>query len=324
VCSILYDWFGNSVSNAKNTGISFTQEYFKYFAGYYRRTEISLDVCIELLNHTDADFIADFLEIMHTQKYSSFLHKWRIYLENNNSVKRDDMLHKIIIAMVIYSDQEFNTSNQIGYDYENNRAKSFDNIIYFLYTKREGDDLSKVQIELSNILLSNPHYKTDILILETIIRCVADNSGTMVFGANSGDFFTSLKKRLIQKFFDNLKRFPDGTPDTEQIENLKAIRTLMVVDKYDIEQFDLYLKETKFPEDWLYRLVKPYKRGFGWNYNFIKAVTSSYYNNEEILLYIDKLPQSADIYLNDLDVIRSYLKNRNVIVNRKRLIKPTL
>lgn len=322
VYSILYDWFANVKSYAVKTGITFSTEYFKYFAGHYKSTEVSFNECTEILKHSDDEFITDFLNIMYTNKEASFLHKWSCILDNNNSVNRNDMLHKIIIAMEIYSDQEFNKSSRlIGFDYEKIKANSFENIICNLYKKRDGDDLSKSKTELSNILLSNAHYTTDVLILDSLIMSIANYAESMVFGSYSGQYFTNLKKALINKFFCNLRRFPGGTPDMEQIENLKAIRTLMVEDKYDIEQYDLYLKETKHPEDWLYRLVKPYKRGFGWNYDFISAVTS-YYNNVELLEYLDKLPQSFDTYLSDLAALKSCLKDRRADVNQATLIQP--
>lgn len=322
VCSILYDWFANLKSYAVKTGITFSTEYFKYFAGHYKSTEVSLNECTEILKHSDDEFITDFLNIIYTNKEASFLHKWSCILDNNNSVNRNDMLHKIIIAMEIYSDQEFNKSSRlIGFDYEKIKANSFENIICNLYKKRNGDDLSKSKTELSNILLSNAHYTTDVLILDTIIKSMANDVVNIFFGSSSGQYFTNLKKALINKFFCNLRRFPGGTPDMEQIENLKAIRTLMVEDKYDIKQYDLYLKETKHPEDWLYRLVKPYKRGFAWNYNFISAVTS-YYNNVELLEYLDKLLLSAETDLNDLAKLQSCLKNRMADVNQETLIQP--
>ena len=287
-----------------------------------KKQKLSPVECKEILKHSDDEFITDFLNIMYTNKEASFLHKWSCILDNNNSVNRNDMLHKIIIAMEIYSDQEFNKSSRlIGFDYEKIKANSFENIICNLYKKRDGDDLSKSKTELSNILLSNAHYTTDVLILDTIIKSMANDVVNIFFGSYSGQYFTNLKKALINKFFCNLRRFPGGTPDMEQIENLKAIRTLMVEDKYDIKQYDLYLKETKHPEDWLYRLVKPYKRGFGWNYNFISAVTS-YYNNVELLEYLDKLPLSAETDSNDLAALKSCFKNRMADVNQETLIQP--
>ena len=312
VCSLLSEMFGRNYGYICGSSISYSQEYYKYFAGKYKSTEVSEKECRDILSHNESDFSIEFADIVSKSKHASFLHKWESYLDDNKEVPRIEMLRKILSAIEIYILKFPNSSGLKGYQYEKIKAKLFSPLLYSLYTKRDEEDIDTTLQELEALLLGEKRYRLAVLVFTTLAMRQYEMPSALTGSVSRLD---EIKKKMLDSYFDQLLPEAESLPSTDQLDSLLALNDLDGNAFKD--RLSRYLPLVNPVENWFYRLIIPYdNKKFGWHFLFREAmgIGTLFMLNDylQLLPLEDKFEQEKRAFEN---IFESHHKNYLAIEN---------
>lgn len=268
VCSLLSEMFGRNYGYICGSSISYAQEYYKYFAGKYKSTEVSEKECRDILSHNESDFSIEFADMVSKSKHASFLHKWESYLDDNKDVPRIEMLRKILSAMEIYILKFPNSSGLKGYQYEKIKAKLFSPLLYSLYSMRDEEDIDTTLQELEALLLNEKRHRLAVLVFTTLEMRQYEMASALTGSASR---LNEIKKKMLDSYFDQLLPEAESLPSTDQLDSLHALSDLDA--NAFKERLSHFLPLVNPVENWFYRLIIPYdNKKFGWHYLFREAL----------------------------------------------------
>lgn len=280
VSSLISNMFSDTYRESYNS-ISFTSEYFKYFAGCYRKTQISDKEIAEILLSTDTDFRVNYRDIL-KDRNDSFIHKWESYARNDAN-DRIGNLKKIMIAIEEYA--RIPSYGMRDWEIEDSRAISFKDILLGLYIKREDDDYKLEKARLCEFFMKEENsLRLQIVLLKSFYSPNLDHPQFLFSRDDIKEFAEILSRRAEIRLKEDKNPF-----DSDTLYVIRAMNSLQL--SLWEQVFEEYLNSVVNPKAWLYILVIPYKECFDWNYSFLKTIgIESDPLESSINAYIKNLP----------------------------------
>ena len=308
IANLLSEMFPEPAFGLPLSSISYKAEYFKYFAGCYRRSQISDQEVAELLNMTEYDFRLAYKDIL-KYRNSSFVHKWKSYVRSYEC-DRIDMLKKLMIVTEEYS--QIPSYGRKGWEIEHDRSKSFRDIAWELYMKRGDDDYEVEKARHCEFFLKDECcLRLQAVVLALLMTPFVEREEAI------------FKRKDLMEFADILSRRTEAllknTTDPFSSDTMYVIRTMNAVgSQHWNEAFTKYLQSVPDPESWFYRFVIPYPDSFGWNYSYLWTVGIEHEPHEDtISAFLKKLPLRKELSDDVADLLKlssfnsQYLRQQN-------------
>lgn len=232
--------------------ICYPCQYFLYFAGKYRINEISNETAISLYTSSNDEF-KNTIDKNFDDKKDSLIHKLNIVvIENKVSIQT---LLPNIISLLDVDYKSYMKRNPYGLGYKDYYfTQTYQYIIMNLYSIKKADktyDISKIYEDHKAFFNTSKDYAWCSLYIHSISKVLIDdyNEYTPLFSVKQTDMFARI---VTNKFFDNaFKKHPF---DINVIKTIPCIKTIDW--KYWNDKFFDYVKNSKNPSEWLFRLFK--------------------------------------------------------------------
>ena len=242
-------WSDNYVYDLRK--ICYPCQYFLYFAGKYRKNELSDNEAISLFKQPNNLFIKGINNGFSNIK-DSLIHKLNIIiLENKVSIIA---LLPNIVSLMDIDYQHYDKQDLIGFkDYYINK-RMYQYIIQSLYSIKNNDkepDISKLIEEHKAFFNNSKDYAWCSLYIYSMsnIHYDAYSDYKPLFTSEQNDEFARI---LTDNFFNDA--FKDKPFDTKVLKTIPCIKMIDWKHWYDL--FLSYVKQSNYPIEWFFRLFK--------------------------------------------------------------------
>ena len=280
--SLVTDLFHSQRKCTKNC-ICYSSEYFKYFSGKYRRSEMTNSEAFSLLRLTDEEqFTTQVASIFEQGRGDSLIHKLALFVESDGDYDRvSTSKHLATIFNFTRDEMELNDPWSRSLEPTHKfRHYALDNIAFRIYNPLyryiQEDELTRLEDYFSN----DREYLGMALILQAMLPLVEYEARCAI---------TKHIIRWRENFIDRfIKEVVQVSPfDTTTLEVISVLRTFPR--GYWNAKFKEYLLSYHDPMEWMYRFLKYEEGELRWN--------STYYNN---ILGSDSLSSFVFLYLDTI------------------------
>ena len=257
VASLIWELFSGN-NDGDTSHVFYKYEYFKYFAGHYRKGEFSDSDAMAIMNLPEEDYSTKVCEIVEHDCQEEFIHKIGHYIKTSGS-PRIDTLRKLVFLLDAYYRQSAQENSYISIADIYTRS-GIEGAIMKLYMNSSSQRYVATKEEIdahASFFNTDSRYSHIGLILKSL--CYNDSFDPIFAPKVIVEWRTQLIKRFVQKQL---------TPYPFSFESLQAIPVLVRLNEVSwAEEFDAYIKDNDCVEQWAYSLIKPSGESYSWNRN---------------------------------------------------------
>lgn len=305
--SLVSDLFHSQRKCAKNS-ICYSSEYFKYFSGKYRKSEMTNSEAFALFKLTDEEqFSTQVASVFEQGRGDSLVHKLALFVESKDEYNRVSM-SKHLATVFDFTRAEMERDDPWSRSIEPTlkfRHYALDHTAFRIYNPIYGIIQKEELIQLDEYFYNDREYLGMALILQAMLPLVEYEDRCAIT-----EHIIRWRERFIDRFIlEVVQASPFDTTTLEVISVLRAFPR-----GYWNAKFKEYLLSYHDPMEWMYRFLKYEEGELRWN--------STYYNN---ILGSDSLSSFVFRYLDTIipeeiyDDIRKHhisidtpLTNRNI------------
>ena len=258
---IIFDMFGSATDKKTPDRICYKNEYFKYFAGHYRNNELTTAEAFAYINSSYSEFVKT-INGFNQEKALSLIHKIMLYVEEDNVQNRVDILKKLMkVAQKYYSFSNASVSAL----YPNSLEERIIRLMFWTTQTIKGklnDYLIKEKTEFVEFLTGDTRYSFISVILKSLR--ISDDFH-FVYG---DDVPIKLQESLVNCFIYKELRRTHIKDDIIRV--IPDLRNMYEV--YWDESFRKYIKESKDPMPWFYRLIINRRDKIVWDNTYMGKV----------------------------------------------------
>ena len=257
VASLIWELFSGT-NDGDTSHVFYKYEYFKYFAGHYRKGEFSDSDAMAIMNLPEEDYSTKVCKIVEHDCQEEFIHKIGHYIKTSGS-PRIDALRKLVFLLDAYYRQSAQENSYISIADIYTRS-GIEGAIMKLYMNSSSQRYVATKEEIdahASFFNTDSRYSHIGLILKSLYY---NDSFDPIFAPKViVEWRTQLIKRFVQKQL---------TPYPFSFESLQAIPVLVRLNEVSwAEEFDAYIKDNDCVEQWAYSLIKPSGESYSWNRN---------------------------------------------------------
>lgn len=280
--SLVTDLFHSQRKCTKNC-ICYSSEYFKYFSGKYRRSEMTNSEAFSLLRLTDEEqFTTQVASIFEQGRGDSLIHKLALFVESDGDYDRvSTSKHLATIFNFTRDEMELNDPWSRSLEPTHKfRHYALDNIAFRIYNPLyryiQEDELTRLEDYFSN----DREYLGMALILQAMLPLVEYEARCAI---------TKHIIRWRENFIDRfIKEVVQVSPfDTTTLEVISVLRTFPR--GYWNAKFKEYLLSYHDPMEWMYRFLKYEEGELRWNSTYYNNILGSDSLSSFVFLYIDTI-----------------------------------
>lgn len=262
--SLVSDLFYSQRKCAKNS-ICYSSEYFKYFSGKYRKSEMTNSEAFSLLRLTDEEiFSTRVASIFDHGKGNSLVHKLALFIESEDDFDRVS-ISKHLATIFYFSREEMERNHTWFRALEpilKFRHYALDDIAFRIYNPLHGCIKEEELRRLSDYFSNDGEYLGRALLLKAMLPLVDYEERCAIT-----EHIIRWRESFIDRFIQEVLQV---TPfDTATLEIISVLRTFPR--GYWNDKFKEYLLLYHDPMEWMYRFLNYEDGELRWN--------SIYYNN---------------------------------------------
>ena len=265
VASLIWELF-SGINDGDTSHVFYKYEYFKYFAGHYRKGEFSDSDAMAIMNLSEEDYSTRVCEIVEQDCQEEFIHKISHFIKTSNS-PRIDTLRKIVYLLDAYHRQSAQENPYISIADIYSRS-GIEGAIMKLYMNSSSQKHIATEEEIdshTSFFNSDSRYPHIGLILKSLY-----------YNESFDPIFTP--KLIFEWRTQLIKRFviEQLSPRPFSVESLRAIPILERMDEVCWEEeFAAYIKNTDCAERWAFSLITPSGESYQWNRDVYYAIAPS-------------------------------------------------
>lgn len=285
--SLVSDLFHSQRKCARNC-ICYSSEYFKYFSGKYRKSEMTNSEAFLLLRLTDEEqFSTQVASVFEQGRGDSLVHKLALFVESDGEYDRVST-SKHLATIFNYTRDEMELNAPWSRSMEpilKFRHYALDDIALRIYNPTYGIIQKEELIQLDEYFNNDREYLGMALILQAMLPLVEYEDRCAIT-----EHIIRWRERFIDRFI--LEVVQASPFDTTTLEVISVLRTFPR--GYWNAKFKEYLLSYHDPMEWMYRFLKYEEGELKWNsqyyYNLIGDSALSLFTH----LYPDIIPEEID------------------------------
>lgn len=280
--SLVTDLFHSQRKCTKNC-ICYSSEYFKYFSGKYRKSEITNSEAFSLLRLTDEEqFTTQVASIFEQGRGDSIIHKLSLFVESDGDYDRVS-ISKHLATIFTFTRNEMEQNDRWSRSLEPTlkfRHYALDNIAFRIYNPLyryiQEDELTRLEDYFSN----DREYLGMALILQAMLPLVEYEARCAI---------TKHIIRWRENFIDRfIKDVVQVSPfDTTTLEVISVLRTFPR--GYWNAKFKEYLLSYHDPMEWMYRFLKYEEGELRWNLIYYSNILGNDSLSSFVFRYFDMI-----------------------------------
>ena len=280
--SLVRDLFERKHNCIKNS-ICYSSEYFKYFSGKYRKSEMTNSEAFALFKLTDEEqFSTQVASVFEQGRGDSLVHKLALFVESKDEYNRVSM-SKHLATVFDFTRAEMERDDPWSRSIEPTlkfRHYALDHTAFRIYNPTYGIIQKEELIQLDEYFNNDREYLGMALILQAMLPLVEYEDKCAIT-----EHIIRWRERFIDRFIQEVvQASPFDTTTLEVISVLRAFPR-----GYWNAKFKEYLLSYHDPMEWMYRFLKYEEGELRWN--------STYYNN---ILGSDSLSSFVFLYLDTI------------------------
>ena len=280
--SLVSDLFHPRRTCAKNC-VCYSSEYFKYFSGKYRKSEMTNSEAFALFKLTDEEqFSTQVASVFEQGRGDSMVHKLALFVESKDEYNRVSM-SKHLATVFDFTRAEMERDDPWSRSIEPTlkfRHYALDHTAFRIYNPTYGIIQKEELIQLDEYFNNDREYLGMALILQAMLPLVEYEDRCAIT-----EYIIRWRERFIDRFIlEVVQASPFDTTTLEVISVLRAFPR-----GYWNAKFKEYLLSYHDPMEWMYRFLKYEEGELRWN--------STYYNN---ILGSDSLSSFVFLYLDTI------------------------
>ena len=285
--SLISDLFHPNRHCNKNS-ICYSSEYFKYFSGKYRKSEMTNSEAFTILQLTDEDeFSSKGSSVFEQGRGDSLRHKLSLFVESDMDYDWVTM-NRHIVTIFHYSKGEMEQNDPLSISLEpihKFRHGDLHNITFKLYNPIHRTIKEDELVRLNEYFNKERQYLGMALILQTMLPYVEYEERCAIT-----EHIIKWRENFIDRFIQEVVHVSPFDKTT-----LEVISVLRIFPRgYWNAKFKEYLLAYQDPIEWLYRFLKYEEGELKWNsqyyYNLIGDSALSSFTH----LYPDIIPEEID------------------------------
>ena len=280
--SLVTDLFHSQRKCTKNC-ICYSSEYFKYFSGKYRKSEITNSEAFSLLRLTDEEqFTTQVASIFEQGRGDSIIHKLSLFVESDGDYDRVS-ISKHLATIFTFTRNEMEQNDRWSRSLEPTlkfRHYALDNIAFRIYNPLyryiQEDELTRLEDYFSN----DREYLGMALILQAMLPLVEYEARCAI---------TKHIIRWRENFIDRfIKDVVQVSPfDATTLEVISVLRTFPR--GYWNAKFKEYLLSYHDPMEWMYRFLKYEEGELRWNLIYYSNILGNDSLSSFVFRYFDMI-----------------------------------
>lgn len=285
--SLVSDLFHSQRKCTRNC-ICYSSEYFKYFSGKYRKSEMTNSEAFSLLRLTDEEqFYTQVASVFEQGRGDSLVHKLSLFVESEGDFDRVS-ISKHLATIFNFTRNEMELNDPWSRSMEpilKFRHYALDDIAFRIYNPTYGIIQKEELIQLDEYFNNDREYLGMALILQAMLPLVEYEDRCAIT-----EHIIRWRERFIDRFIlEVVQASPFDTTTLEVISVLRAFPR-----GYWNAKFKEYLLSYHDPMEWMYRFLKYEEGELKWNlqyyYNLIGDSALSSFTH----LYPDIIPEEID------------------------------
>lgn len=285
--SLVSDLFHPRRTCAKNC-VCYSSEYFKYFSGKYRKSEMTNSEAFALFKLTDEEqFYTQVASVFEQGRGDSLVHKLSLFVESEGDFDRVS-ISKHLATIFNFTRNEMELNDPWSRSMEpilKFRHYALDDIAFRIYNPTYGIIQKEELIQLDEYFNNDREYLGMALILQAMLPLVEYEDRCAIT-----EHIIRWRERFIDRFIlEVVQASPFDTTTLEVISVLRAFPR-----GYWNAKFKEYLLSYHDPMEWMYRFLKYEEGELKWNsqyyYNLIGDSALSSFTH----LYPDIIPEEID------------------------------
>jgi hypothetical protein len=262
VASLIWELFSDT-NDGDTSHLFYKYEYFKYFAGYYRKGEFSDSDAMAIMNLSEEDYSNKVCEIVEHDCQEEFIHKLSHFIKSSDS-PRIGTLSKIVYLLDAYHRQSVQENPYISIADIYSRS-GIEGAIMKLYMNSPSHKHIATEEEIdahTSFFNTDSRYSHIGLILKSLYY---NESFDPIFAPKLiFEWRTQLIKRFVREQL---------TPHPFSFESLQAIPVLERLNEVCWEEeFAAYIENNDCAELWAFSLIKPSGESYLWNRDVYYAI----------------------------------------------------
>ena len=285
--SLVSDLFHSQRKCARNC-ICYSSEYFKYFSGKYRKSEMTNSEAFLLLRLTDEEqFSIQVASVFEQGRGDSLVHKLALFVESDGEYDRVST-SKHLATIFNYTRDEMELNAPWSRSMEpilKFRHYALDSIAFRIYNPLYGSIQEDELTRLNDYFSNDREYLGVALILQGMLPLVEYEDRCAI-----SEDIIRWRENFIDRFIQEVVHISPFDKTT-----LEVISVLRIFPRgYWNDKFKEYLLSYQDPMEWLYRFLKYEEGELKWNsqyyYNLIGDSALSLFTH----LYPDIIPEEID------------------------------
>ncbi len=285
--SLVSDLFHSQRKCARNC-ICYSSEYFKYFSGKYRKSEMTNSEAFLLLRLTDEEqFSTQVASVFEQGRGDSLVHKLALFVESDGEYDRVST-SKHLATIFNYTRDEMELNDPWSRSMEpilKFRHYALDDIAFRIYNPLYGSIQEDELTRLNDYFSNDREYLGMALILQAMLPLVEYEARCAI-----SENIIRWRENFIDRFIQEVVHVSPFDKTT-----LEVISVLRIFPRgYWNAKFKEYLLAYQDPIEWLYRFLKYEEGELKWNsqyyYNLIGDSALSSFTH----LYPDIIPEEID------------------------------
>lgn len=285
--SLVSDLFHSQRKCARNC-ICYSSEYFKYFSGKYRKSEMTNSEAFSLLRLTDEEqFYTQVASVFEQGRGDSLVHKLSLFVESEGDFDRVS-ISKHLATIFNFTRDEMELNDPWSRSMEpilKFRHYALDDIAFRIYNPLYGSIQEDELTRLNDYFSNDREYLGMALILQAMLPLVEYEARCAI-----SENIIRWRENFIDRFIQEVVHVSPFDKTT-----LEVISVLRIFPRgYWNAKFKEYLLAYQDPIEWLYRFLKYEEGELKWNsqyyYNLIGDSALSLFTH----LYPDIIPEEID------------------------------
>lgn len=265
VASLVLDLFDKNRNCSKNS-ICYSSEYFKYFSGKYRKSEITNSEAFAILELSQEEQFAQKLSLIYNERRGNSLrHKFEVFVESHENCDRVLMSKHLTTLFRCVEDYMRPGFQPVEYCQPMQRFKDYglDSIAFRLYNPRSTKIHGKELNLLTEYFNSECDYLGMSLVLHSIMPYIEYRDHCAIC-----DYIFRWREVLIDRFIKEvIIKNPFERSTTEVISVLRNFHEGC----WNLK-FKAYLETYPEPMEWIYRFFKYENDELKWDYVYYKNI----------------------------------------------------
>lgn len=262
VASLIWELFSGS-NDGDTSHIFYKYEYFKYFAGHYRKGEFSDSDAMAIMNLSEEEYSTRVCEIVEHDCQEEFIHKISHFIKTSDS-PRIETLRKIVFLLDAYHRQSAQENPYISIADIYSRS-GIEGAIMKLYMNSPSHKYIATEEEIdahTSFFNTDSRYSHIGLILKSLYY---NESFDPIFAPELiFEWRTQLIKRFVREQL---------VPSPFSVESLQAIPVLERMNEVCWEEeFAAYIKNNDCAELWAFSLIRLSGESYLWNRGVYYAI----------------------------------------------------